>query len=373
MKTKIKLIFIAPMELPIPAEKGAVEEVIWQLSQRLKSVYEVNIFNPIVYSLWGKAIRSLKILLLNLCREVCIVHSHNLYASTIISLYNLKLKHILTLHYPPTAAKSKERRRLLESILRYLDSLGTIITTPSLYVRDKLREMGVSKAVFIPNGVDIITFNPSRRSEELRETLLEGRETLIVSVGRIHPDKNQLALLMALKRLVHDYDIKSVRLLLIGPTTGVFRGRIRKNYYELLVGYVNKYDLKQYVKFMELERRRDVARVLASSDIYVHPSKVEAAPLAILEAMASKLPVVAFDLPYYKGYLVNGVNSILLPLNNVSLLTETLYTLLNDRSLAMKLSQNAYETAINYFSWDVLSKKYLDFYATLISQYSGLQ
>jgi glycosyltransferase involved in cell wall biosynthesis len=373
METKIKLIFIAPMELPIPAEKGAVEEIIWQLSQRLKSTYEVNIFNPIVYSLWGKAIRSLKILLTR-CREVCIVHSHNLYASTIVSLYNLKFKHILTLHYPPTVAKSKGRRRLLESILRYLDSLGTIITIPSLYLRGMLREIGVGKAVFMPNGVDTTMFNPSRRSEELRETLLEGREALIVSVGRIHPDKNQLALLMALKRLVYNYNIKSVRLLLIGPTTGVFKGRIKENYYKLLVEYVDKYDLKQYVKFMELERRRDVARVLASSDIYVHPSKVEvAAPLAILEAMASKLPVVAFDLPYYEGYLVNGVNSILLPVNNVDLLAETLYILLNDRSLALKLSQNAYETAINYFSWDVLSKKYLDFYATLVHQHSGLR
>jgi glycosyltransferase involved in cell wall biosynthesis len=372
METEIKLIFIAPMELPIPAEKGAVEEIIWQLSQRLKSTYEVNIFNPIVYSPWGKAIRSLKILLTR-CREVCIVHSHNLYASTIISFYNLKFKHILTLHYPPTVAKSEGRRRLLESILRYLDSLGTIITIPSLYLRGVLREIGVGKAVFMPNGVDTTMFNPSRRSEELRETLLEGREALIVSVGRIHPDKNQLALLMALKRLVYNYNIKSARLLLIGPTTGVYKGRIKENYYKLLIEYVDKYDLKQYVKFMELGRR-DVARVLASSDIYVHPSKVEvAAPLATLEAMASKLPVVAFDLPYYEGYLVNGVNSILLPVNNVDFLVETLYILLNDRSLALKLSQNAYETAINYFSWDVLSKKYLDFYATLIHQHSGLR
>jgi glycosyltransferase involved in cell wall biosynthesis len=365
MSTKIKLVLIAPMELPIPSEKGAVEEIIWQLSQRLKSICEVYIFNPTTYSVWGKTIRGLKILLPG-CREGYIVHSHNLYASTSISLYSSRFKHVLTLHYPPTVAKSKERRRLLKNILRYLDALGTIITTPSLYVRDELREIGISKTVFMPNGVDTTLFNPSKRSEELREMLLEGKEVLIVNVGRIHPDKNQLVLLMALKKLIHDYDYEFVKLLLIGPITGFFRGGGRENpYYELLVEYINKYDLKKYVKFMELPKRENVARVLASSDIYVHPSRVEAAPLAILEAMASKLPVVAFDLPYYKGYLVNGVNSILLTPNNVNLLTETLYMLINNRSLVMKLSQNAYETVMNYFSWDVLSRKYFDFYVTL--------
>jgi glycosyltransferase involved in cell wall biosynthesis len=274
---------------------------------------------------------------------------------------------VLTLHYPPLIARSKERRRLLENALRYFDKVGTVITAPSLYVRDELRKIGLNRVIFLPNGVDTTLFSPSKRSEELREMLLEGRDILIVNVGRIHPDKNQLALLMALKKLIYEHNCKSIKLLMIGPITGSFRGESRENpYYKLLVEYMNKHDLKQYVKFMELPRRVDVAKMLASSDIYVHPSKVEAAPLAILEAMTSKLPIVAFDLPYYKGYLINGVNSILLPLNNVNLLAETLYMLLNDRSLAVRISRNAYEIAVNYFSWDVLARKYLYFYNTLI-------
>jgi len=366
MSSRIKLIFMGPMELPIPSEKGAVEEIIWQLSRRLKNVYEIYIFNPITHSLWGKAIRSLKVLISE-CREDCIIHSHNLYASTIISLYNSSFRHVLTLHYPPTIARSKERRRLLENTLRYFDKVGTVITAPSLYIRDELRKIGLNRVIFLPNGVDTTLFSPSKRSEELREMLLEGKDVLIVNVGRIHPDKNQLALLMALKKLIYEYNYRSIKLLLIGPIIGSFRGGIKENpYYKLLVEYMNKHNLKQYVKFMELPRREDVANVLASSDIYVHPSKVEAAPLAILEAMASKLPIVAFDLPYYKGYLIDGVNAILLPLNNVNLLAEALYTLINDRSLAVRISENAYEIATNYFSWNVLAGKYLDFYNTLI-------
>lgn len=366
MSSRIKLIFMGPMELPIPSEKGAVEEIVWQLSRRLKNVCEIYIFNPITHSFWGKAIRSLKVLISE-CRKGCIIHSHNLYASTIISLCNSGFRHVLTLHYPPTITRSKERRRLLENTLRYFDKVGTVITAPSLHIRDELRKIGLNRVIFLPNGVDTTLFSPSKRSEELREMLLEGKDVLIVNVGRIHPDKNQLALIMAFKKLIYEYNYKSVKLLLIGPITGSFRGGNKENpYYKLLVEYMNKHNLKQYAKFMELPRRDDVAKVLASSDIYVHPSKVEASPLAVLEAMASKLPIVAFDLPYYKGYLINGVNTILLPLNNVNLLAETLYTLLNDRSLAVRISKNAYEIATNYFSWNVLAGKYLDFYNTLI-------
>jgi len=366
MSSRIKLIFMGPMELPVPSKKGAVEEIIWQLSRRLKDVYEIYIFNPITYSLWGKAVKSLKILI-SKCREDCIIHSHNLYASTIISLCNSGFRHVLTLHYPPTIARSKERRRLLENALKYFDKVGTVITAPSLYIRDELRKIGLNRVIFLPNGVDTTLFSPSKLSEHLREMLLEGKDVLIINVGRIHPDKNQLVLLMALKKLIYEYNYKSIKLLLVGPIIGSFRGESKENpYYKLLVDYMDKHNLKRYVKFMELPRREDVANVLASSDIYVHPSKVEAAPLAILEAMASKLPIVAFDLPYYKGYLVNGVNSILLPLNNVALLAKTLYMLLNDRSLFIKLSKNAYEITVNHFSWDVLARKYLNFYNTLI-------
>jgi len=330
MSSRIKLIFMGPMELPIPSEKGAVEEIIWQLSRRLKNVYEIYIFNPITHSLWGKAIRSLKVLISD-CREDCIIHSHNLYASTIISLCNSNFRHVLTLHYPPTIARSKERRRLLENALRYFDKVGTVITAPSLYIRDELRKIGLNRVIFLPNGVDTTLFSPSKRSEELREMLLEGKDVLIVNVGRIHPDKSQLALLMALKKLIYEYNYRSIKLLLIGPITGSFRGGNKENpYYKLLVEYMNKHNLKQYVKFMELPRR-GVAKVLASSDIYVHPSKVEvAAPLAILEAMASKLPIIAFDLPYYKGHLVHNVNSILVKPFDVDMLTSYLSILIDD-------------------------------------------
>jgi phosphatidylinositol alpha 1,6-mannosyltransferase len=273
---------------------------------------------------------------------------------------------VLTLHYPPTIARSKERRRLLENTLRYFDKAGTVITAPSLYIRDELRKIGLNTVIFLPNGVDTTLFSPSKRSEGLREILLEGRDILIVNVGRIHPDKNQLVLLMALKKLIYEYNYKSAKLLLIGPITGSFRGGSKENpYYKLLVEYMDKHNLKRYAKFMELPRR-DVAKVLASSDIYVHPSKVETAPLAVLEAMASKLPIVAFDLPYYKGYLIHNVNSFLVKPFDADMLASYLSILIDDPVLRTSIAEKAFIFVNKKYSWDVLQRLYLHFYERVL-------
>jgi len=50
--------------------------------------------------------------------------------------------------------------------------------------------------------------------------------------------------------------------------------------------------------------------LFAKAKIFVQPSYVEGQGIVVLEALASKAPVVAYDLPAYKGMLVNGENCI---------------------------------------------------------------
>jgi len=360
----MRIIYIAPMELPVPCERGAVEEIIWQLSRRLKNFADVYIYNPTTSNNVYKLVKGLKPLAYQ-CGD-CMIHSHNLYASLSISLPCKRLKHISTLHYPPTVTKSKHRGRILRKILQFLDATGTVITVPSLYIKENLKHVGIKKAIFIPNGVDTSMFNPAKLSEELRESLLEGKDTLIVNVGRVHPEKNQLASLVAFNELVNRYGYRNVKLVLIGPTSGTFRGDRENPYYRLLVEYIQKHGLKSYVTFTELPRS-DVAKVLASSDIYVHPSKVEAAPLAVLEAMASKLPIIAFDLPYYKGYLIHNVNALLATPYKTKALTLYLLSLIDDNSLRRALAGKAWSIANRVFSWDTISALYLKLYRGLVS------
>lgn len=198
-------------------------------------------------------------------------------------------------------------------------------------------------------GVDTEIFSYNKRNEELREKLLDGKEILIVSLGRICKEKNQLILLRTIKHIVEKH--KNIKLILLGPTAGFF-GKLKGDYTYYLL-------LKQYVQFLgDIPLKRDVARILASSDIYVHPSKVEAAPLAILEAMASGLPILAFNLPFYSGYLFDNINALLVPLDDLNKFKEYLLILIEDEHFRKKLSLNAIKFTNEKFSWDVIVEKY---------------
>jgi glycosyltransferase involved in cell wall biosynthesis len=360
----LDIVFVAPMSLPIPSEKGAIEDIILQVARRLKGRFRVFVFNPRAKTKFSKMVMGLTF---NLMRRSdadpnsVVLHSHNLYASITMSMwFGGSRKHVLTLHYPPWVTRDRARFYALLSSLKLLYSRNVIITAPSKPVVRWLVERGVG-AVFVPNGVDVDLFNPALKSWHLRERLLGDAEVLVVSLGRIHPAKNQLAIVKALYALRrrNELDIRRLRVVLVGPVGGFDRASPHEYvYYRTLVEAVRKYGLDSVVKLLgEVERKRDVARILASSDIYVHPSVVEAAPLAVLEAMASGLPILAFDMPFYEGYLYDGVNALLVkPLDPVAL-SSGLLRLVEDSALRKKLSQGGLRIVREVFSWDVLVRE----------------
>lgn len=348
-----KLIFIGPMNLSIPSEKGAVEEIIWQISSRLKKYnYEVLIYNPLSNTEIQKIINGIN-LRLSLTDNDVIVHSHNLYAT--LPLINHKDRVFLTLHYPPWVTKSYARFKALIHILRHLDKSGIRLVSCSLAIKEYLNLNGVT-SIYVPNGVDTQMFNPKKRNDEIREKLLEEKDFLILNVGRLHPTKNQIDLLKATRLMLRER--RDFKIILIGPL-GHFHKQ-EYSYYILLKEYIKRYGLENYITLLgEITHKEDLAKIYASSDIYVHVSKIEAAaPLAILEAMASGLPIVAYDMIFYKGYLRNDDNGILIPPGNIKKLSDMLLNLLNDKGFREKLGMRGRLYAEQIFSWDVIVKNY---------------
>lgn len=124
----------------------------------------------------------------------------------------------------------------------------------------------------VPNGIA----DPGlRRGDQDGMTLL--------CVGRFTPQKLHRTLLAALARL-HRSGL-AARLDLVGQGPGEARLR----------GWAARLGLGDHVRF--LGRREDVPALMAGSDLLVLPSEFEGLPLAVLEAMAIGLPVVATDVP----------------------------------------------------------------------------
>lgn len=88
---------------------------------------------------------------------------------------------------------------------------------------------------------------------------------------------------------------------------------------------------------------------IETADAFVLSSRFEGWGIALLEAMAAGLPVVAFDCEWGPGAMVtNGSDGILVPRNDVDALGEALDLVLSDSNLRAKLASNAQATAQKY-------------------------
>jgi len=140
-----------------------------------------------------------------------------------------------------------------------------------------LSTYGIREVSIVPLGTDLEHFHPSKRSEELRSQFDADAETIILlNAGRLDSEKHVHTLLDAFERL----DLPDARLVLSGegPERAALTQRARTMRGVHILGY---------------ERNTDaLARLYASSDIYVTAGPHETFGLAVVEAQASGLPVV---------------------------------------------------------------------------------
>lgn len=144
------------------------------------------------------------------------------------------------------------------------------VLAPSAQVADRLREAGLHNVEIQPLGVDVELLTPSARDAGFRESLgIPDDARLLVFAGRLSPEKRVSDLVAALSLLPPSY-----HLLVIGAARDGRRG-----------------DRLQFVEYQQ--DPRELARLLASCDAFVHAGDQETFGLVALEAMACGLPVVA--------------------------------------------------------------------------------
>ncbi len=124
-------------------------------------------------------------------------------------------------------------------------------------------------------------FSPSASARQIlcRELGLNESDRLILTVGRLHPDKGYRDLLHTIPHLLNEFP--NAKFLWAGE--GDFR--------QTLTEEINNYGVADAVRL--LGHRTDVPRLMQAADLLAFPSHVEAMSLVLLEAMAAGLPLVA--------------------------------------------------------------------------------
>jgi glycosyltransferase involved in cell wall biosynthesis len=191
------------------------------------------------------------------------------------------------------------------------------------------------KVYLIPNGVDTQAFgrSPEETRAALRRDLfgVESDEVVCIGmVGRLWRQKNPACLLDAARRVLAQTD-RPVKFFFIGD--GELRGELEQGMAE--------HGLQERVTI--LGWRDDVPRLLSALDLFVLPSRWEGMPLAILEAMASSVPVVASDISGNRDLVSHGEDGFLFDSENDEQLAERLLELVEDPARREAMARNARE------------------------------
>lgn len=275
--------------------------------------------------------------------RIQVMHAHDLW-SNLVGMVAAKLARI-----PVTITSQRDlshdawygtyRRRAL----RYLQSRSSIVLTNAKAIRDGLIEedrLPAEKVCVIYNGVDIDGF---RSVIPNRAWMFPGSvgKKLVVLVGNMNSDvKGHLVLIAAAVEIAKIHP--EVRFLLVGD------GPMRAGFETL----VEATGLKP--NFLFLGRRSDVPQILASCDIAVLPSLAEGLPNAVLEYLASGLPVIATALGGNLEVIRDGITGLLVPPKDAKALSTALIRLLGDPPFAAELAKAGREQVATSFSFERL-------------------
>lgn len=221
-------------------------------------------------------------------------------------------------------------------------------------------EYGVDAGV-VYNGVDRLRFGPvdAGRREALRRQVGAEDRFLFLAVGGIEPRKGSAGLLEALGRLKAEVDPSPVLAVVGGHSFQDYR-----EYREAALGSLPALGLElgRDVVLLGTVPDADLPAWYRAADALAFPSIKEGWGLAVLEAMAARLPVIATDIPVFREYLRPGEDALLVPPADPVALAGAMRSLVDDEALRDRLRAAGARVA-SRFTWEAAASRHLAVYA----------
>jgi glycosyltransferase involved in cell wall biosynthesis len=221
---------------------------------------------------------------------------------------------------------------LLESMVeRYLRTFHrgtacTLVPTPDM--QHHLEGRAYGKVEVLSRGVDCASFNPKYRSPDLRAAWgLSDDELAVLYVGRLAAEKNLDDAISAFEAIL--WEQPSARFVLVGD--GPLRNRLATEHPEFV--------------FCGSRTGEDLSRHYASADMFLFPSQTETFGNVVLEAMASSLPMVAYDYAAARMHLQSGRAGLAVPMCDQDAFVRAALTLSRSAQLRRRMGEVAREVA----------------------------
>lgn len=208
------------------------------------------------------------------------------------------------------------------------------------YIRQKLVESGIRDVSLMPVGLDTFLLKKDyfkiSREECAKEFGILPEHKVVLFVGRLMEEKQPLRMIDIFN------DICSIepefRLFMIGD------GELKKS----VINKVEKLGLSEYVRMIDSFPNQDMWKLYRIADSFVNLNEQEIFGMAILEAMYYGCKVVALHAPGPDFIIEDEISGILCNANK-----DIVQGILNDADYSVR----AKERVVDYFTWDVTSRK----------------
>ncbi len=306
-------------------------------------------FNPLVVFKIAKILRVKKIDILH-----CQKHKPAIYG-TLASLISGGIPVIAHVH-GLSRTRSWKRRFTNWIILRFVKKIIAVSDSVKQDVINSNWAVDPAKVITVRNCIDLKTIdniNINKRDARSRLGILES-EIVFGTVGRLVATKGQSYLINAFAEVRKK--IPNSRLVITGD--GPLYGELMKK--------VKNLGVSPWVLFTGY--RNDVYELLKGFDIFVLPSLAEGLSIALLEAMASRLPVIASNVGGIPEVFGQAECGKLVPPKDASALASAMIEIGSlDNRIKKLLGENARKRIEKGFTIDVMVKKLSEIYEFILT------
>jgi glycosyltransferase involved in cell wall biosynthesis len=229
-------------------------------------------------------------------------------------------------------------RRLAINLSTAFSNQADLVIAPSYSIATRLSFLGVTSRIeVVPTGVDLKQFAPGDREAARRQLGLPGDAIILLSVGRLDKEKS-VEFLLKVFDAVGSLSSESY-LVLVG------QGKAERP----LKALASKLPVGARVLFVGAVPSGKVAEYHRASDLFLFASQTETQGLAVAEAQASGLPVVAVRASGVEEVIRDGETGLLLPAE-VKQFAGATHQLLFDTSRRRRMGELAREVISKQFS-----------------------
>lgn len=249
---------------------------------------------------------------------------------SVLILRLLRKPIILTLHGGNLPVFAEKHSKRVHRVLASADA----VVAPSAYLQIRLSQYRKDIHI-IPNPIDKDAY-PFRHRTQPRGNLIWVR-----AFHEIYNPSLAPAIIDRLRRNLPD-----IHLTMIGPDKG--DGSLQS-----MLELASLLSLEDHITITGGVTRDAVSRWLDKNDVFINTTNFDNTPLSLIEAMACGLPIVTTSVGGIPYLLEHGKEALLVPAGNPQAFADAIQNIINDQSLASRLSLSARKKAES-FDWSII-------------------